>query len=509
MSSSTAGEGSGEGRAGSPRAGLLLAGLLALGMLASLPWTVHPWYDAQNDASMYILTARSLAAGDGYSMLGQPFTIRPPGFSLLIAPLLAWKGTDFHALNLLGGVAGVLGVLFFFAYARARIGDVLAFLLAAALWLNPGYQRLCNQTLSDVPGFALLFALLWMERWARKAVGAKRALLLGAAIGCASYVRTGLVLLVPAIWISWLFVREATWTRRLLAVLCLTAASFAVQVPWSLRNRAVGSEAAVDQTLLHSYSTAMWHADMGDPDSPRLQLSEVLGRIGRRGPSFLGVLGSRMGERATGWQPFVVAGALLACGAVALARRPSTAELFAFLNVAVILVYFGFASRLVLPVYAIFLVSATELLATGLLQGILRVRWRTAIAATALAVLAWIAVDWAPRQGWEDVAREHRVYEDITRRFEEHLAPTDTLASMRGWHYSVYLERPVFSLEFTVERAGRAAAAESLIDRYGIDTVLLSPANPVDRPLIEYFESRYGSEEPDVLARVYRVREGG
>jgi hypothetical protein len=508
MSSSTAGEGSSEDRAGSRRAGLLLAGLLALGMLASLPWTVHPWYDAQNDASMYILTARSLVAGDGYAMLGQPFTIRPPGFSLLIAPLLAWRGTDFHALNAFGGVVGVAGVLLFFAYARGRIGDAVAFLLATALWLNPGYQRLCNQTLSDVPGFALLFALLWMERWARKAVGAKRALLLGLAIGCASYVRTGLVLLVPAIGLSWLFVREASWRRKLLAAVCVVAASFAVQLPWSLRNRAVDRAVAVDQTLLHSYSTAMWHADMGDPQSPRLPLSEVLGRITRRGPSVLGVLGSRMGERAGGWQPLAVAGVLLACGVVALARRISPAELFAFLNVAVILVYFGFASRLVLPVYALLLVSATELLRTGLLQELCRLSRRTATAVTALAVLAWIAVDWAPHQGWDDVAREHRVYGDITRRFDERLSPADTLASMRGWHYSVYLDRPVFSLEFAVERAGRPAAAESLIDRYGIDTVLLSPANPVDRPVVEYFESRYGAEELDPLARVYRVREG-
>src|SRR5262245_12327656 len=73
---------------------------LALALALSLTWSVHPWYDPTNDGSMYIATARSLAAGEGYSYLGEPFRIRPPGFPVLIAPLLAWRGTDFHALNL-------------------------------------------------------------------------------------------------------------------------------------------------------------------------------------------------------------------------------------------------------------------------------------------------------------------------------------------------------------------------------------------------------------------------
>src|SRR5829696_7692856 len=87
----------------------LFAALLAL-LSLSLLWLVHPWYEASsgngsgtNDASMYILCAKSLLAGEGYTYLERPFTVRPPGFSLLIAPLIAWRGLDFHALNLLVG----------------------------------------------------------------------------------------------------------------------------------------------------------------------------------------------------------------------------------------------------------------------------------------------------------------------------------------------------------------------------------------------------------------------
>ena len=47
-----------------------LATLVALA-LASLAWLVHPWFDAVNDAALYLLTAKALAAGEGYSYLGE------------------------------------------------------------------------------------------------------------------------------------------------------------------------------------------------------------------------------------------------------------------------------------------------------------------------------------------------------------------------------------------------------------------------------------------------------
>jgi hypothetical protein len=42
--------------------------LLVTAMLASLPWTVHPWYEAAgdaNDAAMYIASGRAMLAGQG------------------------------------------------------------------------------------------------------------------------------------------------------------------------------------------------------------------------------------------------------------------------------------------------------------------------------------------------------------------------------------------------------------------------------------------------------------
>src|SRR5262245_10650790 len=89
--------------------------LLASALGASLPFLVHPWYAPSGDASLYIATSQALLAGEGYSYLGEPFVVRPPGFSLLLAPVLATRGLDFHALNLLVALCGLIAALLLFA----------------------------------------------------------------------------------------------------------------------------------------------------------------------------------------------------------------------------------------------------------------------------------------------------------------------------------------------------------------------------------------------------------
>ena len=59
--------------------------VLLTAMLVSLFAFVHPWYDATNDGSTYLITARALADGEGYSYLGDTFRLRPPGFSAMLA----------------------------------------------------------------------------------------------------------------------------------------------------------------------------------------------------------------------------------------------------------------------------------------------------------------------------------------------------------------------------------------------------------------------------------------
>lgn len=176
--------------------------LFLLVMGVSLGFVVHPWYEPVRDASIYVSTARSLLAGEGYSYLGVPFITRPPGFPLLLAPVIALFGTNFSALNLYVSLLGAIAAALFYRWMRPRLGWPPALAVALLLWFNPGFRRLSNEIMSDVPGLAAVLACLLVERWASRAPAWRRELALGLAIGLSLHVRSLSALLLPAIVLS-------------------------------------------------------------------------------------------------------------------------------------------------------------------------------------------------------------------------------------------------------------------------------------------------------------------
>lgn len=470
--------------------------VLVLVVAGSLFFTVHPWYDPTNDGSIYIATARSLAAGEGYSFLGEAFLIRPPGFAVLIAPLVA-GGNDFRALNLFVSLSGAVGVIGFHFLLRRRLGAWLALLVALAVWVSPGYQRLCNQVMSDVPGWAALVGCLLLARRAER--GRLLAVLgLGLAIGLAAMLRFGNLLLVPALLASW-FLGELTAERRDWARVArrgagLVLGAVLVVAPWGIRNRLVAPPPPAEQTLGYSYSSCMWHQDMGDPRSPRVPLREVLARFPRQGTKILRTLGTALRDEGSGAGVTLVAFVLLSALLLNAVRRREPEELFALGILLVVAFYFSYAGRLLLPVFAFALAALVELLREGVgrVAGA-RAGWATA----ALACVAWIAVDWQPRWRWDEIAALHRAYERSAERIVAALPEGARLGAFRGWHHSVFLERPVWSFEGACVRAKSPVAAEAVIDAHRIDTVLLTPvglpakAARAERAFAAYVARRY------------------
>jgi len=482
--------------------------LVVLVLALSLPASVHSWYDPTNDGSMYIATARSLATGQGYSYLGEPFRIRPPGFSCLIAPVIALRGTDFHALNLLVACWGALGVLAFHFLLRARLGLVLSVLVPLVLWFNPGYQRLCNQVMSDVPGWTLLVACLGMAARFGSSAGAGRAFLLGAAIGLASYVRSGNLLLVPALLAAELLracgprADRATWSARARRSGALALGATLVLLPWSLRNRAVAPPPPADQTLLYDYSTAMWHADMGDPASPRLPLGALLARFDEQFGKSVRTLGTRLAEEPDGLWTAVLATTLIAALVLAAWRRRACEELFALGTLLVVAFYFGYSGRLLLPVFALSLAALVELVR----DGIARVAGaRAGVGVAALLCLVWLVLDWRPRAHWAEIEELHEAYSSLASHVGARLPADARLGAYRGWHHSVYLDRPVYSLEQACERAGDPAASEDIIAKYSLDAVLLTPlglppsVQPDERACAAFLAQRHGGSDLGLL----------
>ena len=181
------------------RADKLALALLVAFVCVSLPFLIHPWYDAVQDGSLYLSTARSIALGNGYTHLGSLFHLRPPGFSYLLAPIVAVFDYNFLALNLYISLWGAASLFLIFLYQREISGGIVSVCICTMLWLNPSFRELSNQLMSDMPGLAMLFGCLLVDRWASRNPSLRRDIVLGLAIGIATYVRSANLLLLPAI----------------------------------------------------------------------------------------------------------------------------------------------------------------------------------------------------------------------------------------------------------------------------------------------------------------------
>src|SRR5262249_30273234 len=127
--------------------------------------------------------------------------------------------------------------------------------------------------------------------------------------------------------------------------------------------------------------------------------------------------------------------------------------------------------------------------------------------AVAVATLVLAACVCSPRQGWETAAQYFHAYQKITDDFRAHLPPDAKIATAIGWHYSVLLDQPVYSLYFAVKRAGQFAADESGMKKYGINTVVRSGNVGADLTFLPYFKNRHGPAVGDAPDFVFAVRD--
>ena len=487
----------------------ILFALLALGLLASLPFLVQPFYevsDETNDASMYVLSAQALLGGEGYAYLGQPFIARPPGMSVLLAPILAWRGLDFAALHALVSLWGIAGVLFLFVWTRPRLGP-----RALCLWLNPGYQHFSTVVMSDVPGTALVLAILVAERGAARRPSLRRELLLGLLIGATTYVRTVGVLLLPALLAARALanlragparIRWPIFLRQRAAVVSL--ACVLVMLPWSVRNALVAPPPPTDQNFIYSYWTGIFHADAGDPRSPVRSLAELVAIFPERVRAIAELLGARLEGRGADGPSWILGLWMAGCVAVLLVRHARSSEILFCLVGVVLVTYFGFRVRLGLPMYVIGLAAWAEVQLALAARFFGHGRARGTITA---ALLALTALDFQPRKDWGVREQEFARQTAQARAFAERLAPDARLGARVGWHYALLLDRPVWSLRFAIDRSPKrnVAAMEDVIDRYDLNTLLVGP-DKIESFYLPYLMSRYGQGERAGEGWVFRVR---
>jgi 4-amino-4-deoxy-L-arabinose transferase-like glycosyltransferase len=262
---------------------------VALGLYAwccCVPW-FDPRFRPEWDAALYVGLGRSLAAGEGYTYLGEAFFTRPPGLPWLISLFGAgpFEPGPLNRMMMLLAAAAVAAVAWALGRSRGAWWGLGAALLAGT---SPGWVMQFNTVLAEFPFVVLAYlcvALLAREPSSRVgAVGSGAAA--GALLGAALLFRSVGMLLLPGILLVPLLGRSRHALLRA-GVACGVALSLAA--PWLAWSHGVAARAPApsEQRLVFDYTTAILHTDARDPASPRVSPSGWLRRVQDNGEALL------------------------------------------------------------------------------------------------------------------------------------------------------------------------------------------------------------------------------
>ena len=485
--------------------------VLVVALLAALVWLVHPWYDPMIDGSIYISTARSLLAGEGYTYLGTPFHLRPPGFSLLLAPVLQVAGTNFHLVNLFVAGFGCASLVLLYVWVRPRLGAGLALLVCVTVGTNPVFLTLCNQVMSDIPGVFFVLASLLLARNSERNPSLANEIALGVCIAASAYVRVLGAMVIPAILVERALrhvrnpsskTSHAQFALKQVAPLLIT--TLVLLAPWGIRNQVAVAAPPADQLLNYSYSTALFHYDFGDPSSPFVSASDWGTRILTRCNEIIAAVATRLQEKTPTLGHIAISTVVFALFLYGLIASPSVAGFFILFSLVITGSYFAFQDRLLLPVFVV-LVPLVAMATHRLLSAILG---KAGASVSVAVVLAAICVaDFAPRAQWNEIEARHQRSSRIADSLRAALPADSRLATVRGFHLHAMLDQPVYSLRWGYRLGAGMAGIDAVIDRYGVNTLVFDSQSKLDSEYEPALVAKYGAPTAVGEVRVLRVRD--
>jgi 4-amino-4-deoxy-L-arabinose transferase-like glycosyltransferase len=329
--------------------GVAALALVVYAILCVFVWPEESWRP-EWDSALYLLLGQALASGEGYTYLGQPFFLRPPGLPVLISFFVEDGQVDVPALLRLLMASAALFAVVLYAALRCVVGPWIALAVTALAATALPVARSFHWVLAELPFLALPFgAIACLERSGRRGPRWWTWAIAGALLLAASlHLRGAGLVLVPGMLLpGFRSDRGRQRWRPLLALGLLVAA----MTPWWITSSRLAAEAPrpSEQLLAFDYTTALLHVDPGNPDSPRIGPAELGRRIRQNAPRFA----SELGRNALGrHQPLGTALWLAAAAGgfvLALRRGPTLFEWFAVAYSALLLAYYEFDPRLAAP----------------------------------------------------------------------------------------------------------------------------------------------------------------
>ena len=219
--------------------------LLAIAVAARLPLLLAIHAQPASDSYFYVTSARAIAAGHGYLILGHPTAFFPVGWPAFLGGVFALFGDSFRVVMLTGMVLWVIAVGLLYAFAT-RMGGRLAGTVAGLLIaLNPDLVPFVLRAASEnlVVPLLLLVALL-LQRRRGEGYALSTAALAGAFLGLTILVRSTALLLPPFLGL-WMWLSTRRRGHAFLAGVLFVAAAYFIVSPWVVRNVVVMKTFAV------------------------------------------------------------------------------------------------------------------------------------------------------------------------------------------------------------------------------------------------------------------------
>ena len=372
-----------------------VVGLIALHLVLCAV-LFDPKIHTGGDSVTYVLLAESiLEVGDGYSLSVEPgppeaHTLYPPGYPVLLAPLVALFGRNFFVLKVLSVLFTAGTVAVFCYYARRHREPLLWFCLALAFAVNPGVIDYSRWMLSGAAFLFLTLCAVWqLDEDARDPkMGWAFALGLLASVG-SFYVRSIGALLLVAGSLSYAVRRE--WHKFVVHGLVGSA----LTIPWLVRNSlASGASSA--------YFDFFGYVNVYAPEAGRL---DALGFVERLFDNAWIYATREMPRALAGsdstWAAHPVTGAvaLVLCGLAllglvrALRRGAAAHGIYFVLSLGAVLLFQEIVAdvRYLVPIMPLFLVYAADG-ASAIAARIGRARWVSLLPVHLMAVLVLLAL---------------------------------------------------------------------------------------------------------------------
>ncbi len=330
----------------------LLLGLLAVWCVLCLSVFLDEGFRHFVDSSLYILTAKSLAAGEGYVYHGSPFFLRPPALSWVLSffgpERLGAEALDVLAIHRVIQWSAVLAFAAVAVAMRRLQGPLMGAAVALLVAVSPLSTGAFNKVFSGLPFLALLFAgaACVMPGRDGKQVGWVRGLAGALCLAASLWMRSIGVLILPGLVLGDVFRKEGRrWQGAVLSGVVV-----ALWLPWVLWAGEVAEQAPRPSTqlALFDYQTAMFHVDKRDPASAAVDMDGWIARVMENAAGLAEtvdvlVIGTPAGP-VPGLPTALVAAALL----FTWWRRRSLLDWYAVAYVALMLLYFTFVDRLLL-----------------------------------------------------------------------------------------------------------------------------------------------------------------